>query len=235
MQEDENAKPGLPIIYLYNFTYKRGGIQMLSFQTVLPDTLELLKKLMGMPLLSNMRLVGGTALALQYGHRRSVDLDFFGETTENVEELTEAFSEQVEKVIIGGHSRRIKAYFLNDVKVDIVNYDYPWIDDCITEGAIRLASPKDIAAMKVNAIIGRGTKKDFIDAYFLLKHFTFDELIKLYLQKYPDGSEYRALLSMTYFGDADSQPMPYMFEKVNWDTIKQTLCNAVEEYNNAHL
>ena len=62
---------------------------MLSFQTVLPDTLELLKELMRQPLLSQMRLVGGTSLALQYGHRRSVDLDFFGSTTEDVEELTE--------------------------------------------------------------------------------------------------------------------------------------------------
>ena len=68
---------------------------MLSFQAVLPDTLELLKELMRQPLLSQMRLVGGTSLALQYGHRRSVDLDFFGSTTEDVEELTE-IKQQVE-------------------------------------------------------------------------------------------------------------------------------------------
>lgn len=68
---------------------------MLSFQTVLPDTLELLKELVRQPLLSQMRLVGGTSLALQYGHRRSVDLDFFGSTTEDVEELTE-IKQQVE-------------------------------------------------------------------------------------------------------------------------------------------
>ena len=63
---------------------------MLSLQTVYPDTLELLKTLMQLPVLSAMRLVGGTSLALQYGHRRSVDLDFFGRTTGDVEELTEA-------------------------------------------------------------------------------------------------------------------------------------------------
>ena len=66
---------------------------MLSFQTVLPDTLELLRILMQMPELENMRLVGGTSLALQYGHRRSIDLDFFGETTEDVDELTDALKE----------------------------------------------------------------------------------------------------------------------------------------------
>lgn len=204
---------------------------MLSFQTVLPDTLELLRTLMQMPELKDMRLVGGTSLALQYGHRRSVDLDFFGHTTEDVEALTEALRERVAEVTIGGHSKRIKAYFLNGVKVDIVNYGYAWIDDMLLEEGIRLASPKDIAAMKVNAIIGRGSKKDFIDIYFLLQHFSFSDLMKLYLQKYPDGSEYRALLSMAYFDDADPQPMPYMLERVEWDVMKQRIRNEVDTYN----
>lgn len=61
-----------------------------SLQTVLPDTLELLKTLMLLPELKDMRLVGGTSLALQYGHRRSVDLDFFGNTTDDTDELTAA-------------------------------------------------------------------------------------------------------------------------------------------------
>ena len=204
---------------------------MLSLQTVLPDTLELLKTLMQMPELEDMRLVGGTSLALQYGHRRSVDLDFFGEISEDWDELTEALKEQVEQVVVGGHSKNIKAYFLNGVKVDIVNYGYAWIDNPVIEEGLRLASPKDIAAMKVNAVIGRGTKKDFIDIYFLLQHFSFSELLKLYLQKYPDGSEYRALLSMAYFDDADQQPMPYMFDCVDWETVKQTIRHEVEVYN----
>ncbi len=208
---------------------------MLSFQTILPDTLELLKTLMRLPELKDMRLVGGTSLALQYGHRRSVDLDFFGNATEDVDELTAAMKEKVEQVVLGGHSKRIKAYFLNGVKVDIVNYDYDWIDDPVLEEGLRLASPKDIAAMKVNAVIGRGTKKDFIDIYFLLQHFSFDDLMRLYLLKYPDGSEYRALLSMAYFGDADSLPMPYMFENVDWEIVKQHIRNEVDAYNQRSL
>ena len=184
-----------------------------------------------MPELEGMRLVGGTSLALQYGHRRSVDLDFFGVATEDMDELTDALKEQIDQVVLGGHSKRIKAYFLNGVKVDIVNYSYAWIDDPIIEEGLRLASPKDIAAMKVNAVIGRGTKKDFIDIFYLLKYFSFSELMRLYLQKYPDGSEYRALLSMAYFGDADDQPMPYMFEEVKWEFIKQRIKLEVETYN----
>ena len=205
---------------------------MLSFQTVQPDTLELLKALMRLPILREMRLVGGTALALQYGHRRSVDLDFFGHTTEDTDELTEAIREEIGHVQLISASKRIKVYNIQNVKVDVVNYDYPWIDDVVVEEDLRLASPKDIAAMKVNAIIGRGTKKDFIDIYYLLQHFTFDELLRLYLMKYPDGSEYRALLSMSYFADADPQAMPYMFEDIEWDIIKQKIKKEQEVYNN---
>lgn len=208
---------------------------MLSLQTVLPDTLELLKTLMQQPLLGQMRLVGGTALALQYGHRRSVDLDFFGTTTEDVDELTAVMHECAHEVIRGNCTKRIKAYFLDGIKVDVVNYDYKWIDEPILEDGLRLASPKDIAAMKVNAVMGRGTKKDFIDVYFLLQHFSFDEIMQLYLQKYTDGSEYRALLSMSYFADADPQPMPFMFQNTSWDTVKAEIRQQVETYNKKHM
>ena len=208
---------------------------MLSFQTVLPDTLELLKVLMRQPLLADMRLVGGTSLALQYGHRRSVDLDFFGHTTEDIDELTGMMHDCADNVVRGNCTKRIKAYFLNNVKVDVVNYDYKWIDEPVVEDGLRLASPKDIAAMKVNAVMGRGTKKDFVDVYFLLMHYTFEELIQFYLQKYTDGSEYRALLSMSYFADADLQPMPYMFQKVDWNAVKEEIRHQVQVYNNNQL
>lgn len=204
---------------------------MLSLQTVQPDTLELLKVLMRLPILEGMRLVDGTSLALQYGHRRSVDLDFFGQTTRDADELTETIEEAVGKVQLLSATKRIRVYNIQNVKVDIVNYDYPWIDDSVDEEGLRLASPKDIAAMKVNAIIGRGTKKDFIDIYFLLRHYSFDELLNLYMQKYPDGSIYRALLSMAYFNDAEQQAMPYMFEDVDWNDIKQKIRKEQELYN----
>ena len=106
---------------------------MLSLQTVQPDTLELMRTLMRLPILSDRRIVGGTALALQYGHRRSVDLDFFGHTTEDTDELTETIREGIGQVQILSVSKRIKVYNIRNVKVDIVNYDYPWIDDVVAE------------------------------------------------------------------------------------------------------
>ena len=190
---------------------------------------------MQQPLLKDMRLVGGTSLALQYGHRRSVDLDFFGHTTEDIDKLTSMMRGCAKDVVSGNCTKRIKAYYLNNVKVDVVNYDYQWIDEPVISDGLRLASPKDIAAMKINAVMGRGTKKDFVDVFFLLRHFSFDEIMQFYMQKYPEGSEYRALLSMTYFADADPQPMPYMFQQVDWETIKAEIKQQVESYNSRKL
>ncbi len=160
---------------------------MLSLQTIQPNTLELLKQLASRPELAQTRLVGGTALALQYGHRQSIDLD--------------------------------------------VDYSrYAWIDEPILGDGFVLASDKDIAAMKVNAIIGRGTRKDFIDLYVLLQHYSLTEIMEFYKQKYPEFSEYRALLSMTYFEDAEMQDMPKMFIDIPWDEMKSTIIQAVKAY-----
>ena len=204
---------------------------MLSLQTVVPHTLELLKQIMSVPLFSSLRLVGGTALALQYGHRSSVDLDFFGELEKDTDSVTLAL-ENLGDVIKGNCTDSIKAYHIDGIKTDFVNYScYPWIDNPIIEEGIRLASPKDIAAMKINAIMGRGSRKDFVDMHFLLKNYSLDEILGFYQQKYSNASIFRALLSLTYFNDADLQPMPEMFVDTKWDEMKESIITAVDEYN----
>ena len=203
---------------------------MLSIQTVEPDTLELLKKLATQQELQETRLVGGTALALQYGHRQSVDLDFFGHLPEDREALLDVIR-SVGNVTVLNRSKAILQTVINDVKVDFVDYSrYPWIDEPIVEDGFTLASDKDIAAMKVNAIIGRGTRKDFIDLYVLLQHYSLTEILDFYRQKYPEFSEYRALLSMTYFDDAEMQDMPRMYITTPWDTMKSAIIKAVKAY-----
>ncbi len=127
-------------------------------------------------------------------------------------------------------TKAIKLYRLDGVKVDIVHYQYPWIDDAVTIDGLSLASPKDIAAMKVNAIEGRGTKKDFIDLYFLLKHYTLEEILEFYKEKYPEHSIFRALMSMSYFEDADEQFMPIMFVSVTWEEMRETILEKVRNY-----
>lgn len=203
---------------------------MLSIQTIHPNTLELLKQLAAQPELAQTRLVGGTALALQYGHRQSIDLDFFGTLPENKDELVE-MTRRVGNVLVTNRTKMIVQTVINQVKVDFVDYNrYAWIDEPIQGDGFVLASDKDIAAMKVNAIIGRGTRKDFIDLYMLLQHYSLTEIMGFYEQKYPEFSEYRALLSMTYFEDAEMQDMPKMFIETSWDKIKSTIIQAVKVY-----
>jgi len=205
---------------------------MLSYQTIQPNTLELLKRLMAEPLFNGTRLVGGTALAMQYGHRSSIDLDLFG-TIEEDTDLTTEVLERIGPTVPGKCSAHIKTYRVCGVKTDIVGYDrYPWIDEPVQEDGLRLASPKDIAAMKVNAILGRGSRKDFVDIYFLIQHYGLEQVMQFYKAKYPEYSEYRAMLSLTYFEDAEQNPMPEMFVNVSWEKIKQDILKAVEAYNN---
>ena len=120
-------------------------------------------------------------------------------------------------------SRNINIYEVDHIKVDFVNYRYDWISGPVLTDGLVLADTRDIAAMKVNAIIGRGTKKDFIDLYFLLRKYSLSEILDLYFQKYPDGNSFIALKSISFFGDAESDPMPLMLNDVSWDEIKETI------------
>lgn len=202
---------------------------MLETCTILPHTLELLKRLSQESALSGTRLVGGTALALQYGHRSSVYLDFFGHIEDDNAGLQRMLS-NLGKYTVISEAKNIKCYVLDGIKLDIVNYNYPWIDEPLIVEGLVLASPKDIAAMKINAIEGRGSKKDFIDIYFLLQHYTLKELMGFYAEKYPEHSEFRALMSLSYFVDADQQASPKMFSKVSWEEMKDHIIKQVNDY-----
>lgn len=203
---------------------------MLSLRTIEPHTLELLRALMQEAALSELRLVGGTALALQYGHRSSVDLDLFGKIDVDGYELQSILS-KYGVLKVENETKIIHQYYIDNIKVDVVNYPFEWISPIIEEDGIRLASPIDIAAMKVNAIEGRGTKKDFIDMYMLLQHYSLKEIIAFYEQKYPNYSIFRALRSLTYFEDAEDQFMPRMFIEDTWEDMKLYITNQVKLYN----
>ena len=125
---------------------------MLHLETVEYSTLELLRKLQSLPILRDTRLVGGTALALQLGHRKSVDLDFFGTITCEAEELISAIK-TVASLIVLKESPHIHIYLVDGIKVDIVNYRYQWLDKPVVDQGIRMAGIKDIAAMKVTCLL----------------------------------------------------------------------------------
>jgi len=128
------------------------------------------------------------------------------------------------------NSENIHISLVNGIKTDIVNYPYPWLEDLTYEYDLRLAGLKDIAAMKLSAITGRGTKKDFIDLYFLLKHFSLSEMIGFYEQKYHDGSVFLVLKSLAYFADAENDGMPLMLISVTWTDVKETIRKELEAY-----
>lgn len=204
---------------------------MLQLQTVAPDTLELLKTIASKPEMKGFRLVGGTALALQYGHRQSVDLDFFGSPLASQEDTIDMLS-SLGNITIHNRTDKILQVVLRGIKVDVIDYSrYGWIDPPVVDDGIVLASPRDIAAMKINAIEGRGGRKDFVDIYMLLQHYTLGELLDFYSMKYPNYSIFRALLSLTYFDDAETQAMPKTFIPQTWEEIKAYISDKVKECN----
>src|SRR5690606_27379878 len=126
-------------------------------------------------------------------------------------------------------SKNILVYAVDDMKVDVVNYPYEWLAKPKVENKIQLASIEDIAAMKLNAISGRGSKKDFVDIYFLMKKFSLKEMLNLYNRKYPEGSEFLVIKSLSYFEDAEKQQMPEMLIPTDWEQIKSDILKQVNK------
>ena len=202
---------------------------MLHYETVDEGTLGLLKQLQSLSILSEMRLVGGTSLALQIGHRKSIDIDLFGNLSAEYENLIDELK-TIGEVVPLKNSKNIHSLLINNIKVDIVNYEYEWLTNKITTENIQLATIEDIAAMKLNAIIGRGSKKDFIDLFFILKNYSLATIMEFYTKKYNDGSAFLVLKSLTYFEDADMEEMPFMFNNIDWQTIKGNIKKAHADY-----
>jgi hypothetical protein len=203
-------------------------MSLLHTSTVKASTLSLLKKLQAIPFFSEMRLVGGTALALQLGHRNSVDLNFFGKMDFTREELEHELQKNGLKTSIRSESERIKITQIENIKVDFVDYSSViWLEPAVVNDGLCLAGLKDIGAMKISAITGRGTKKDFIDLFFLLQYFSLEQLIDFYKQKYDTNSVFHIIRSLTYFEDAEENPQPEMYVPFEWNHAKQTIKQAV--------
>jgi predicted nucleotidyltransferase component of viral defense system len=202
---------------------------MLHTQTVNAELLGVLNALMNNPDFHDYYLVGGTALALQIGHRQSIDIDLFGpKELDEIEILN--FLNSIGKVQIIKKSKNILIYNVNGIKVDFVCYKYPWVNPPVSIQNIQMASKADIGAMKLNAITGRGSLKDFIDLYYLFEEFSLKELFNFYNLKYAEGSEFLVLKSLTYFEDAEQDEMPLMTSKLSWEKMKSKIKKEVRNY-----
>ena len=204
---------------------------MLHYKSVDPKLLGLLKKLQGVPEFGKLRLAGGTSLALQIGHRKSIDIDLFGEIDIDAITISQLLNPLGSLTKIH-ETENIHIYSLDTIKVDIVKYPYKWIDNPVICDDLILASTKDIAALKLYAILDKGTKNDYIDLHFLLKQYKMEELLQFYQEKYYDGSLFLVVKSMMYFEDADLNEMPFMLENVKWNEIKNSITSKVKKYLN---
>lgn len=175
-------------------------------------------------------LAGGTALALQLGHRKSIDLDFFTYKKFN-NKILKLQLQKIGKVEIITDEEDTLNIIISDVKVSFFYYPYKNISNLIEFNKIKLASCQDISAMKLEAISGRGSKKDFIDLFFLTKDSTLKQILSIYKNKYKGISynELHIIKSLTYFVDADKEPMPIMLKPINWTQIKKELISEVKK------
>ena len=201
---------------------------MLHLETIAPETLVLLRDIQSRSEFKDTRLVGGAALGLHLGHRTSIDLDFFG-AWEPQPPLELVLSDCGKAERCGGNGDAFQFFLVNGVKVDFVAYPYRWLEAPVVSDGIRLAAIPDIAAMKLAAVTNRGTRKDFVDLYFLLERHPLRQMLKWYEAKYPDGNAYLTLRSLVYFADAENEVMPNILISAEWEKIKATIRSAVTD------
>ncbi len=170
-------------------------------------------------------LAGGTALSLQMGHRRSVDFDFFSSTDEVDEKSRNEIIAQISsfptQIIesVGGNLLML----VDGVRVGFFGYGYSLVGEPIRCENILLASLHDIGLMKCDALISRGSRKDFYDLFFITRDIHFDDLLKLGEKKYPLFRDFPLMVleSMLIFDNADRDVQPELFDDTPWDQVKQ--------------
>ncbi len=195
------------------------------WEATTPGSRGLLALLGQLSLLRPFYLAGGTALALRLGHRISQDLDLFA----NVETLNDYLRYSIVEELRQGHSIDLLqdsvlglVLTVDGQPVSFFSYGYPLLDTTDLVSGIQVASILDIGLMKLDAIAGRGTRKDFYDLYFIASHISLDELFARSSAKYPESRSFgmRVLTALVDFGIADQQDEPTMLQPVEWDRVK---------------
>lgn len=187
-------------------------------------------------LLKTSYMAGGSSLALQLGHRMSLDFDFFDE--KNFDPQTVKIGlEKIGQYIGSVQTADTMVGTFNGVKFSLFPYDYPPIAPTKEFAGIQLASCEDIAAMKLVAITDRGEKKDYVDLYFLAKQFSFEQMFELYDKKYQLFAQNKLTLlkSMQYFVDADDSDMPEMLIETSWEDVKHFMQEETKKLAEKYL
>lgn len=202
-------------------------------KTLHTKTKSILKNIGSFASEKNLYLAGGTALALQLGHRLSVDLDFFSQEDLDTKKLKKDLSESGFKYKINNETTGTLELVMDDVKISFMEYRYPLLKDFEIFEKNKLASVLDIAAMKVTAISSRGSKKDFVDIWMILQKYEPVEIFDAVRKKYQNANYSTAhlLKSLTYFKDAESDPDPRLVVETNWEEIKKDITEKIVPFN----
>jgi len=197
---------------------------MLRKETVSESTLELLKTLMNDELLKAFFLVGGTALSLQIGHRISIDLDLFTISSFDDDQMLSDLEDKY-KFQLDYQSKNTLKGEIGGVKVDLITHNYPLVKPLLNFDSVRMASPDDIAAMKLNAISGNGTRlKDFIDIAYLSSFMTLSQMIDAYEEKYSSRNPAMVIKALDYHKDINfNEPIEMLEGKYRWKDIEQRI------------
>lgn len=203
---------------------------MLQKNAVPGIAMDVLNFLSTQDFLKDFRLVGGTALALYWGHRVSVDIDLFTDKKPSLLEIEQKLSLledsfQISKNPIG------LTYEIKKVKCDFLSYPYQFAFNEINEEAIRIAHIEDIVSLKLGAIANRGARKDFVDLYYILEKYSLNDLLFFYTRMYNVKEHFSLLKSMTYFEDAENEVTPKLLldKTLTWKKIKKTIIQKVSK------
>jgi predicted nucleotidyltransferase component of viral defense system len=207
---------------------------MLRKKSVREPLWNLLKELQSSKIFDNYFLVGGTALSLQLGHRMSDDIDLFTRHDINKDEILNFLNQNYNgKYQIINIQNIILQVVINEIKVDLVKYDYELIEDVKVENGIKFLGKKDIAAMKLMAAANRGDQaKDFIDIYYLLKEMPLTDMFEYYKKKYKQNDINPIKRSLVYFDDVTENnwlAVKLLHDKLSVNDVKQKLIDEVKK------
>jgi hypothetical protein len=177
-------------------------------------------------------LAGGTALALQIGHRRSADLDFFSPTEDipTVRAILEGALAPFHPMLADSAWGNL-VYLAKDVRVGFYGYGYPLVAALIEAERVRLASIVDIALMKLDALLSRAARKDFYDLYFICQEIPLRQLLDLAPQKYPSVRDFetQTVKRLVYFENAEQDIDPVLLLPVTWRAVKEYFIGQAKE------
>ena len=184
---------------------------------------------MGDERLHHFNLVGGTALSLQIGHRRSIDLDLFTNTPYEASTILQHLLDEGYPVQVRHSQKQTLIAEIEGIKVDFIRFQYPFLRPIQTVEGIRMVQLEDIACMKIDAIVGRGKQKDFCDLYYLLQRFSLPEIMDWYAKMFKHSSLFHVYKSLTWFEDADlDSDLDVVDNNYSWEHAKEVILNAVK-------